>query len=454
MNYSEANWLYSLAISGAIGGLGGILRIVQGDIAAPGVAWSAFWFLATAIPLILAPEFKVSPSAVGSIWMFALYIGVSSCLVLGKRRRILVDRRRAPELVLQRTILCAASVAACFAALSMLRTQGFALSDVIGIDQVERAAKALSSHRYSGETEPVPVRAAMVVVYIGGLVGGRYFAVRQSIRRFSLAILPVACVLGFALITTAKASLLFCAILWSASWLATRIAIRGHSPVRFTPKVLLIVAGSFACLFVVFLAAMRLRYGEPDLADRAFIAIRMKEYLVAHLSVFSSWWEYTDAAGYTLQWGQSSFFGVADHLGFAERKAGGYDFISQPGYIADSNVFSIYRAAIEDFSLPGALAIAGALAAVASVAFRTAAYSGYGPIRHVVLTAFYAILLCSHVVNLFGYTSLLAAFLAFGVLETTSHLAAAKTRHAVPHLSSGRCSHTTGSHERHLGTAS
>jgi hypothetical protein len=150
---------------------------------------------------------------------------------------------------------------------------------------------------------------------------------------------------------------------------------------------------------------------------------RIKLYFTAHLSVFSSWWNFVHKYGYTVTWGQSTFFGPFAQIGLGERNAGVYSVLEdgiQGG--VDSNIFTLYRGLIEDFTLPGALILLAVFGYGAGYAFRCIRTGIRHPVSTAWLTAFYVVLFWSPIINPFGYTTICGAFAVYVSLLFLRHL--------------------------------
>jgi oligosaccharide repeat unit polymerase len=431
-------WILCLIPVLAIGIVAFAMRIVQGSWLAPGAAWAGFWFLASLIPLITAPELKVSPAAVWVIFLFTAVIAVTSHIGLLQKASSNSTKPRGSHLRPNKQVVVPAfaliSIASLLLAVHasnvMLREVGLSGTSLSDFAVLQSASKQLSDQRYTGNQEPLMVRICLIFVYFTSLASGHMLALKRTRYVALLSLLPVVGALQFAILTTAKSSLMFTIIFWLSAWIATHLAKWGTPPIRLRLRTIILLSAAGTILIWIFVLTMSLRYGSEDVEDRAFVISKLKSYFVAHLSVFSAWWDYINEHGYTMQLGRASLFGVADHLGLAVRKAGGFDFVYVEGYTADSNVFSIYRGLIEDFSLIGALTGSAIGAFIAGTAYAGCRNEGALGAR-LFLTAFYAVLLCSHVINPFGYTSLIAAFLLYiglGIcVRVLTQNAAAKT---------------------------
>lgn len=400
------------------------LRLTQGSWFAPAVAWAAFWTGALAFPLILAPDYPVSPAAVWVIVAISFFISVGAAAAQTKLAATVAPPLHSKPAypLLIGTLLLLSFPASCLAAREFLHQSGAGFNALTSMAALQNVAQNLSVQRYSGTVESVQVRLLLAYVYFASIVAG---AAYPQFARWHFKLLTLFPLLGSLLltaVTSAKAGFLFCVILWAAAFLVSHQRAGGRMVLR--ASVLLRVALLIAILVGLFTGLLELRYGNTDDSAVSRIGLFVEStriYLFGHVSVFSGWWEYASAEGYDLQWGRRLFFGPTAMVGLNERVLGAYDLVNYKEYNLDSNVFTVYRAIIEDYSLFGALVI--------SFGFGYVAGRGYAALRNdrsgfatIILVAFYAILLSSHVNNIFGYTTILAAFLAFCLIQLLERL--------------------------------
>lgn len=391
-------------------------RLLQGSWLAPGAAWAGFWFWAISLPLALAPSFPVSPPAVWVIFGITLFLGLGATAGCKDSNRYGANLVTPPNPILRRRMLFSLMMLSLLAAFLIVReylqSVGSGFGAYASVEELQGTAHALSVARYNGTTDSANIRLLAAYIYFCSPVGGYAFAQVSSLRHRLLAILPLVSILLVTAITSAKAGFLFCVILWIAAFLVSRQRSQLRV-LRITVSGLRRVALLVVALVVIFVSLLVIRHGYSGSSDA--LTYNLKIYLFGHLSVFSGWWEFASDKGYTLQFGRRLFFGPSALLGLSERVAGAYELVNYKEYNVDSNVFSIYRALIEDFSLSGSFLVALTFGYVSGCAYRVL-LSGRSAFSAIWLTFFYAVLLTSHVNNMFGYTTILAAFVAYAFL--------------------------------------
>lgn len=412
----EPAWWLAWIPAFAIGYIAFLSRLTQGSWLAPGSAWAAFWTLATWGPLLLAPHYPVSPSALWVIASFVFVVWVFSTIPLRGLRyknRLALPRHCTPSM----RWLSYLGLGAGIVMTALTLTQYGATWRVwLSPQQLSEVANTISTARYAGEAdESVAVRICMVFCYLGSLAGGYALAWRPRGRWLWWPLAPICGTLFYALLTTAKAGVLYSTIFWLAAFLAESTRRRGR-PWRIGLKTFLTGGMIGALVVVLFVSAMLLRYGSDSADEQGFLAERLRNYFCAHLSAFSSWWDSDTRLTEPLGWGRVSFFGPAALLGQSPRQQGVYEVIFTPRYTVDSNIFTIYRGLIADFSFPGALVFVALVSLLAGFAYRRVFRASGALPASLALTAFFALLAPSFVINLFGYSTLLLAFLSYGLV--------------------------------------
>jgi oligosaccharide repeat unit polymerase len=410
----EPAWWLAWIPAFAIGYIALLSRLTQGSWLAPGAAWAVFWTFATWGPLLLAPNYPVSPSALWVIASFVFVVWVFSTIPLRGLRyeiRLASPHHCSPPMRWLSYLGLGAGITMTALTLSQY---GATWRVWLSARQLSEVANAISTARYAGEAdESVAVRICMVFCYLGSLAGGHALAWRPRRRWIWWPFASIFGALFYALLTTAKAGVLYSTIFWLAAFLAESTRRRGR-PWRIGPKAVLIGAMIGALVVTLFVSAMLLRYGSDSAGENGFLVERLRNYFCAHLSAFSSWWDSDSRLAEPLGWGRISFFGPAALLGQSPRQQGVYEVIFTQRYTVDSNIFTIYRGLIADFSLPGALVFVALSSLVAGLAYRRLFRASGAMPASLVLTAFFAVMAPSFVINLFGYSTLLLAFLLYG----------------------------------------
>lgn len=417
--------LLSFSAVAALGYLALLTRLLQGSWLAPGAAWAAYWVFAAGLPLLLAPGYPVSPTALWVIVAFAAVIGFGA--VIGQhaagRRTISPRKARPPASIGFMRCLCIGGGVAGIAATAItLSAYGAGWSVWTNPESLSAVSRQISGDRYQQQmVEPLAVRLSLAVNYCGALVGGCAMAWQQKRKRSFLLFAPVFSALLYAVLTTAKAGVLFAAALWMCAYVGERLK-RGSEPIRLRPRTVVAAFIALGLLVALFWFAMLLRYGFEHGEDRDFMIERLRNYSMAHISVFSGWWESAPMA--EPSWGRSLFFGPLDMLGVSPRVQGVYTVLDNYRFWVDSNIFTIHRGLIEDFGFAGGLLGAFGSAAVAGYCFSSIRRGGGRPLASVVVAGYYTVLLWSPIVNPFGYTSICLAFFVYAIVQLRACLIA------------------------------
>jgi hypothetical protein len=142
---------------------------------------------------------------------------------------------------------------------------------------------------------------------------------------------------------------------------------------------------------------------------------RLRNYALSHMTAFSSWWDSPARLDEELGWGRNSFFGPLALLNPDPRQPGVYDVIMSERYQIDTNICTLYRGLISDFSLPGAWLLVGGIAYGAGRCYRRILRTRHSAGATVFLCAYLSLLAWSHIINLFGYTTVLLSFFIYSV---------------------------------------
>jgi len=231
-----------------------------------------------------------------------------------------------------------------------------------------------------------------------------------------------------------------------STYLATRLAANTSMPRWGTKWVFRLAVPSVALLGIFVLIQMG-RYSYTTLAQAGTVLTIFRVELFPYLGVFSDWLQRGGWATAKPSWGLYTFAGEFDLLQLGHRAAG---IFTDQAYVdgAPYNIYTAFRGLIEDFTLPGALAVLALLGYGAQVAFSRVRR---GDIRFVApLAAFYIFTLWSFIVDVFAYNTILAAYAlltAYLLLAPLSQVNNAATRLDRLWLREGRSHLTAGSAE-------
>jgi oligosaccharide repeat unit polymerase len=278
-------------------------------------------------------------------------------------------------------------------------------------------AVTYSLERYSGITsETLTIRLLLALNYAAAILGGVVIAAYKQRVLKALGFAPLLPALAIAIITTAKAPLLVCAIMLVSAYIVT--ARRAERPTvassgwrRWLAAALLVGGLLSASLF-----SLALRYGDATQADPDLVANQFSSYVFGYMAAWSAWATPENLFASPTTNGQLTFAGAFEALGLAARNPGLFSAIATNKVSAESNVFTAFRGLIEDISFPGALVAALAFAVMAGWCFVRLSRGTRFTWPAIYLIAYFNFIGWSPVVSIFIYNSVVFAFILAGIL--------------------------------------
>ena len=405
-----------------------LARRTLGSWLSPGAFFSVFWSVAVWVPLAFAPDSLVAAS--GMWWIVAscvsVYVGSAAGVALvGSNPAGSPISRRWPGL---RLAIVGLSIAGFGAALDVLASRGYSYTVFFSPTSLAHVEREFSVARYiQGYTEPALERYLLACIYLAALLGGLLLADRRAGRWRWLALLPLLPGGAVAAVETTRSSIYFPIVLMVCSFLVAQVLVHQSLAALISVKRGLVVGA--ATLFVVplsiWLQVARYGYSLDNAYQLAEVSSRFRISSFGYLSVFTRWFDISGMAPRELSLGTLTFAGLFDALGIQPRLAGLY---AQSVYLGDSgvssNIYTIFRGLIQDFSPAGALLFLLVIGMVATVGFVRVQTSDprFAPI----LVAFYAATLWSFIVDIFAYNTILLAWFAYALYMLIAHLYYAK----------------------------
>ncbi len=208
-------------------------------------------------------------------------------------------------------------------------------------------------------------------------------------------------------ILTTKSSILLPMALGVSAYLATSIA--ADNPPRLTVKRAAWLTGIVVVLAGAFVLIQMARYAGWSQGSPLAVVQLLWADAFPYLGAFSIWFQGKAVSGSLHPpLGQYTFAGVFEVLHIHSRVAGLYTdqvTVNGVGY----NIYTAFRGFIEDFTIPGALLLLGAVGFGAELAYRRVRA---GDLLYVgLLAAFYGATLWSFVVDVFIYNTIVLSFL-------------------------------------------
>lgn len=254
-------------------------------------------------------------------------------------------------------------------------------------------------NRYSRIYEPWIYRLLIIWFHPACLFAGIIFASQKKKLLPLLALLPP---LLCTFITGARSAFLIGLTCWLGGYLAV-LNLRGASRI-ITARRVLWTGTLAASLFSTFFFVDYIRGSHSQNADVAGLIDKkhLYDYVFGSPAAFSKWFESDDHA---VTGGAMTFPTVFEAVGARPRYLGLYDkeVVVISGYF--TNVYTLFRGLIQDFTLSGAIIICLLFGFWSGSAYRR---------RSIWLSIFYATLLYSPIVCLFIYNGTILAWALLG----------------------------------------
>lgn len=261
-----------------------------------------------------------------------------------------------------------------------------------------------------GEKFSIISRLSLILLYSYPMLVGYYYEV---LKKKKYIISGGILILYISLLQGTKAVFMTACILFFAGWLVAGIEKRKHIKIKDLKTIILSVIG------VVFLAIIGLiskGYGKASLSVSIYYTYKVfVSYAFGHLLAFDYWFH--DYSSQAITYGQYTFFGIFNALGIAHRDSGIFrDFIdiAGPRFFVQTNVYTVFRPIVMDFSPWGGLAFVALVAVIVGIAYKKVVESNHAkPFCITILVAFYSFLFWSFVTSIFAYASYICAFVYF-----------------------------------------
>nr|WP_254601521.1 O-antigen polymerase [Pseudomonas putida] len=341
-----------------------------------------FWFLYTALPLVVAFEVPVNPLAIVYILLFCVAFSLSGLVFPWAKAFSLNELKFEAGFYFDRPLFVfvfygMAIFSVFFVCVGVLE-QGISIDQLV--DDPISVGAVYAGKRYAGEIvssvlSQLGLQFSYCAVVLGGLLYGA--RVRRGSRTAILLFSFVPALLVMFL-QSAKGLFFFSIFLFVGGILVSRIYNKNYTLIDFASFRGLFVCGVLVLPVVI---ASFLSRGIYQLGDVTEIISRLRYYLVGyssvHLPAFSDWFserylgeslmnykqeEFT-AGFYTFM----SFFQLAGDA--REVPMGTYDEYYTYGEHIKGNLFTVFRGIITDFGLLGSLFFAFVLGAVCNMGY-------------------------------------------------------------------------------------
>jgi oligosaccharide repeat unit polymerase len=294
-------------------------------------------------------------------------------------------------------------------------TPGISFADIIDIQRLVVASNQAYFAKYAetGAAPPPAISQALLpFVYLAPAAGGVIFALKRGLRYKILGIASYLPAIAVTILQTAKAAMLFAIILWLSSYFATRL--RQGKLAVFTRAHVLTAAGVGAALTIFFFAVSLARLASTDVTLINIVYVKLASAAFGHMTVFSHWLAEYVASPLAPTLGAVTLSGPLELLGFGQRIPGLFENLVDLVTGETSNIYTGFRPLIQDFTIPGALAILAMVGAVGGVGFRLVAAGKWSALP--LLLVAYVTIFWTPITWFWIYNSLTATVLAVAAI--------------------------------------
>jgi len=409
----------ALVCSIALIGWAGAVRAMTGTWLNPAAFFALFWCFAGILPLLVTPRDPVGVNAI--VWLLAASFAIAAGTVIGngglKTRRIAVpafptDR----EIAVFGTVCLVATILGIGSNVAFIAgTPGISFADVFDIEKLVVVSNQTYFAKYAetGAVAPPPMSQVLLpFVYLAPVAGGVIFALRRRLTYKILGAVSFFPAFAVTILQSAKAAMLFAMILWLSSYFATRLRLEKLAV--FTRSHVVTAVASFAAVTVFFLAVSLARLATTDTALLNVVYVKLVTAAFGHMTVFSHWLTEYATSPFSPTLGTYTFAGPLEMLGFGRRIPGLFENLLELAVGDTSNIYTGFRPLIQDFGIPGALAILTVLGIIGGAGFRLVAAGRWSAMPLLMIA--YVTIFWSPVTWFWIYNSLTATVLATGVI--------------------------------------
>lgn len=432
--------LASIGLSAFILYLGYIVRKLSGTWLAPASIWCVGWFLLSFIPLVIAISVPTNPLAILYILVASFAFSIPALTAKWSSISFATgeDLWSAFDSPILRIAFHVFAVASIISLAIHLSIQGVTISALS--KNFFETSSSLIVDRYTQSTvENIFAQVSNVCTYVTVCLGGLIFpGYRSRIGRTRIIILAMSPSLALMVIAGAKGTIFLCIALFYAGLLVRRLRLGDPRLVdRATiRKGLLGAAVLLPFLIVSFLA--RGLYQDAATADLpAQLYRNFVSYSSAHIYAFSDWFGWYTGfdsdifyARDEVTGGFYTFMSLFKALGSTKEVPPGYfDEYFQYSWFLQTNIYTIFRGMITDFTLPGSIVFMYFFGLISNSIFISMATSRSASWSIAYYVIFCGAVYTSFLISIFVWSSMYPTFAIVGFLLV---LSASKSARSIP----------------------
>jgi len=336
-------------------------KIIKNEIFHPVFVSLVYWIAFLLCSIFISVSFNISFSWSGIFPIFLLLFSfiAGSLLISFKINKKFEENKNADKndfIIEQDTLKKIIITYSLLGVVALILQLSFLNLSIKGISDVFNVAGKISVLRYTDQTD-MPKYGLFLAgfMYAGAFLGGVYFINSGKKNKMLISVLPLTVAFIYTIINGAKAAFLFSVFIWISGYISCYVYTYKGIIVNLKKNIFRFLIILFIVLLTIPLVYF-LRGGNIN-SKIAIINHSTISYF-ASFNAFSIWWEqyYFD----TFSLFKYSLSGIHNIL-YQDRVSGlypdSYGVGVINGEIVNTNVFTIIRGFIEDFSILGAITI-------------------------------------------------------------------------------------------------
>lgn len=444
--------------------LAAFYRKYSGSWLEPGAYFALVWSFYTVLPIIVKPDYKIWAGAVWWI-LFSVFSVCCGSFIISvitslsgrkhKIRSIVIKSHNLTRYIdltkLKNIVIISISLGLIYSIITIW-SSGRSLTVFLSIEDYILMAHDFSLTRYSQDYVPPPffTQVFLIGVYSSPMLGGILYVLRRSKFHFILVLLSLLPSLVVFATQTTRAAFVLAFILWCSGYFSCKVLVKGRNVHIFTRKTIFATLWLMLLMVMLFAIGQVVREGKMPgiyIISNVLLSPNMRASVFGHVSAFSDWFSESWYIYQRPTFGAFTFAGFFDLLGLHSRIAGLYiDKIIEVEPGGFTNIFTIFRGLIQDFTLIGSLVFLFIIGTISSWAYNSVAR---GNIKYMPILIGFYIFASGHGVSVFNYNSIFFGWFIVWIglwytINRGNSLSSGEVRHVI--LRSSSKSKQTTSH--------
>ena len=223
--------------------------------------------------------------------------------------------------------------------------------DFKSLEGIFLIAAKFTKERYEETTSlPLYIKIQLSFLFFSNSIGGFLYGLKKN-KKYLICFIPPILI---SIVFTEKAGIFFCLSSWVASNFITRIIFQRIRIFSFKNFLSLLISCTFIIAIITVSSFARL--GSFELSQLSIV----KEKLYSgfgQVPAFANWFSSYQITDFSSEFGKFTFSGILDFLGLSKREIGLYSENYELSNGAYTNIYSIHKGIILDYSVIGAMVI-------------------------------------------------------------------------------------------------